>query len=33
VFLHSVGSACHRVQSNASETWNIDALFFILGWV
>jgi hypothetical protein len=32
VFLHPVGSACHVVNSGASEVRNINALFFMLRW-
>jgi hypothetical protein len=32
VFLHPVGSAGHVVQSGASGSQNVDALFFTLRW-
>jgi hypothetical protein len=32
VFLHPVGSASHVVHSRASQEWNVNALFFMLGW-
>jgi hypothetical protein len=33
VFLHLVGSVRHVVNSGASEAPNVDALFFMVGWV
>jgi hypothetical protein len=32
VFLHPVGSACHVVDSGASEAQKVDTLFFMPGW-